>query len=396
MTGRAEGGWHRELAETERWFVQKGLPFFVEGRSITVDDLVHGRSLVVLVLAYFGSLLIAVPGDLPWTERLLYAGLGLLGLVAVWAVANLARRKRALERPRRVGVVEVVVFLLGPAVAVTVLRRDPDLVLAVLLADLTVLGVVAAAEVLDVAPIARWALARTFQEFSSLFRLVTRALPMLLLFTTFLFINTEVWQVASSLSTPVLWLAVAFFGLLAIGFLVARLPEEVAAVNDDIDPDVVRRAVAGTPLAGCLDELPGDLQAQPLARRQRINLLLVLLVTQMSQVLLLALSVWVFFLTFGRVAIEPDVINSWVGNGSPHYLPVLGELGFTQELLQVSIFLAAFSGLYFTVYAVTDANYREQFFTEITDELERAVGVRSAYLALQPGPPRGSADPHAP
>ena len=104
-------------------------------------------------------------------------------------------------------------FLLGPAVAVTVLRRDPDLVLAVLLADLTVLGVVGAAEVLDVAPIARWALARTFQEFSSLFRLVTRALPMLLLFTTFLFINTEVWQVASSLSTPVLWLAVAFFGL---------------------------------------------------------------------------------------------------------------------------------------------------------------------------------------
>ena len=117
------------------------------------------------------------------------------------------------------------------------------------------LAVVAAAEVLDAAPIARWALSRTFREVSSLFRLVTRALPMLLLFTTFLFINTEVWQVASSLSTPVLWLAVAFFGLLAVGFLLARLPEEVAAVNDDIDADMVRRAVVGTPLESCADDL---------------------------------------------------------------------------------------------------------------------------------------------
>lgn len=392
MTGTEEGAWRGELAETERWFVQKGLPFFVEGRSISVDDLVHGRSLAVLVLAYFGSLLLAVPSDVAWVERLLYAGLGLLGLVAVWAAANLARRQRALERPRRVGLVEVAVFTLGPAAAVAVLRRDPDLVLTVLLADLTVLLLVAAAEVLDVAPIARWALSRTFQEFSSLFRLVTRALPMLLLFTTFLFINTEVWQVASSLSTPVLWLAVAFFGLLAIGFLVARLPEEVAAVNDEIDPDVVRRAVAGTPLEGCLDDLPADLHAEPLARRQRVNLLLVLLVTQMSQVLLLVISMWVYFLTFGRVAIEGGVIESWVGNGAPHELPGLPGLGFSQELLQVSIFLAAFSGLYFTVYAVTDANYREQFFTEITDELERAVGVRAAYLALQPRPAPAAGD----
>jgi hypothetical protein len=103
----------------------------------------------------------------------------------------------------------------------------------------------------------------------------------------------------------------------------------------------------------------------------------------MSQVLLLAVSVWVFFLSFGRVAIRDSVITSWVGEDAPHDVPFLPGLGFSQELLQVSIFLAAFSGLYFTVYAVTDSTYRDQFFTEITDELERAVGVRSAYLALR-------------
>jgi len=172
-------GTQEDVRATERWFLDHGLPFFVEGRSITLDDLVRGRSLAVLVLAWFGSLLLAVPGGQSWGPRLVYAGLGVLVLVAVWAAANLARRQRALDRPSRVGLVEVAVFTLGPAAAVAVLRRDADLVLTVLLADVTVLLVVAAAEVLDAAPIARWALVRTFREVSSLLRLVTRALPTL-------------------------------------------------------------------------------------------------------------------------------------------------------------------------------------------------------------------------
>ncbi len=369
---------------TEDWFLGHGLPFFVEGRRITVNDLTRGRSVAVLATAYAASLLLAVPPERSWPARLGLAAVGLVALVAVWAVANLARRQRALERPRRVGVVEVTLFALGPATLVAVLRQDAGLTLTVLLADLTVLVVVAAAEVLDVTPIARWALVRTFAELGSLFRLVTRALPMLLLFMTFLFINTEVWQVSSALSRPVLWLAVAFFGLLALSFLLTRLPEEVAAVNDDLDPAVVRRAVRGTPLEPHLDDL-ADVRAEPLDRRQRTNLLLVLLITQAAQVLVLSIAVWAFFLVFGRVAIDDSVVSSWVGNGAPHFPRLLGDLGFSRELLQVSIFLSAFSGLYFTVYAVTDATYREQFFHEITNELERAVGVRAAYLALRRG-----------
>jgi hypothetical protein len=377
-------GHQRATAQTEEWFLRHGLPFFVEGRRISVDDLAHGRSVVVLALAFAGSLVVAVPPDRSWPVRLGLAAAGLAALVAVWAVANVARRQRALGRPSRVGVVEVTLFALGPAAVAGVLRQDADLTLGVLLADLTVLGVVAAAEVLDVGPIARWALVRTFAEVSSLFRLVTRALPMLLLFMTFLFINTEVWQVSSALSRSVLWLAVAFFGVLAIGFLLARLPEEVAAVNDDLDPAVVQRAVRGTPLEPHLDDLD-DVHAEPLDRRQRTNLLLVLLIAQAAQVLVLSVAVWGFFLAFGRVAIDDSVVHSWVGNGAPHFPRLLGDLGFSRELLQVSIFLSAFSGLYFTVYAVTDSTYREQFFHEITHELERAVGVRAAYLALRRG-----------
>ena len=49
----------------------------------------------------------------------------------------------------------------------------------------------------------------------------------------------------------------------------------------------------------------------------------------------------------------------------------------------MSIFLAAFSGLYFTVYAVTDTNYRQQFFAKIMRELARVVGARICYRELR-------------
>jgi hypothetical protein len=381
--GTAEpGGSHEDaVAATERWFLDRGLPFFVEDRAIDVNELTRGRSMLLLALVYFGSLLVAVPGDVDWPERLLSAAVGLVLLSAVWAVANLVRRQRALGRPQKVGITEVAVFALGPAAVVALFRQDADMVLATLLVDLTVLGVVAAAEVLDLVPIARWALLRTLRELGSLFPLVTRALPMLLLFATFLFINTEVWQVASALSAPVLWLAVAFFGTFAVLFLLARLPEEVDDIGDELPDDLVEKAVRGTPVAGVVAGR-GPLPLAPLSRKQRVNLLLVLLVTQLSQVLILAVSVWAFFLVFGRVAISESVITSWVGEGAPRQPPPLDWLGLSTELVQVSIFLAAFSGLYFTVYAVTDATYREQFFTAITDELERAIGVRAAYLDL--------------
>jgi hypothetical protein len=52
------------------------------------------------------------------------------------------------------------------------------------------------------------------------------------------------------------------------------------------------------------------------------------------------------------------------------------------ELFQVSVFLAAFSGLYFTVYAVSDNTYRTQFFGSLMKQLHRAVGVRTVYRCL--------------
>ena len=51
--------------------------------------------------------------------------------------------------------------------------------------------------------------------------------------------------------------------------------------------------------------------------------------------------------------------------------------------MKVSLFLASFSGFYFTVSAVTDETYRRQFFSVVESQLERAVGMRAVYLAMR-------------
>ncbi|CUR53876.1 conserved membrane hypothetical protein [metagenome] len=231
--------------------------------------------------------------------------------------------------------------------------------------------------------IARWAIRRTLGSLGLLVPLATRALPMLLLFMTFLFINTEVWQVASSLDGAVLGGAVLVFAVVAVGFLLGRLGEELDQFDDDITPTDVREHCQDTPFGDAEIEVAAQREdlaaAAQVTGLQKANLVLMLLVAQAVQVLLLVLAVFAFFVVFGAVAIDAQVIESWIGT-PPTYL--FGARPMSRELLQVATFLSAFSGLYFTVYAVTDSTYRQQFFTAIMRELGQVVSARVVYRSL--------------
>lgn len=237
---------------------------------------------------------------------------------------------------------------------------------------------------LGLRPIVLWAIWRTVGSFRLMFRLLTRALPLLLLFMTFLFINTEVWQVASEVSRGRLWLGVLLFAAIAIAFLLVRLPDEVHHVEDEAADDRLVECCRGTPLAAAAATLKGDAYPARLSRMPRANLVLVLLVSQLLQVLVLSLTVFAFFIVFGMLAIDNHVITTWLGPGHPDYLPSVEQwVPISQELFQVSVFLAAFAGLYFTVYAVNDSTYREQFFASLSRELEQAIGVYTVYETLR-------------
>jgi hypothetical protein len=297
-----------------------------------------------------------------------------------------------LRRSRLVAVAAVAV-LLGAAAGVLVgIRLGPA---AGVGAGMTVAGAALAGyAVLTLRAwlMVTWAVRRTFRSLGLLVPLVTRALPLLLLFVTFLFINAEVWQVAASLDGGVLWITVLLFGAIAVGFLLSRLPEELDSVDDEVEAQQLVDACAGTPLESAARDLAervdrvGAVDAEVVGL-QKANLVLVLLVAQAVQVLLLAVAVFGFFVVFGLVAMEPAVVGSWTTDGVVR--PINGPIGevtglrLSQELIRVSVFLAAFSGLYFTVYAVTDESYRRQFFSVVIRELERAVSARVAYRSLR-------------
>ena len=107
---------------------------------------------------------------------------------------------------------------------------------------------------------------------------------------------------------------------------------------------------------------------------ERWNLVLVLMVIQGIQMLLLALSVFIFLLAFGSLTMTTGVMTAWLGKS---------ESGLTVDLVKVSVFLSAFSGLYLTVSTLTDETYRGEFFGDVLYELRRAVGGRAVYLALR-------------
>jgi hypothetical protein len=315
---------------TEQWFLHHGLTYFVPEQRAHVRQALRARRVVPFLVVV----------------ALIATGAG--GAVA-WFADQLT---------------------LGPATLASFL------VLAALWYALTAL---------HAAPIVTWALARTFGSLRSLLPMTTRALPLLLLFITFLFINTEVWQVASNLSAGALWLTVLLFTVLAVGFLLVRLPEEVDRVDDDVDDRLLLEACRGTPLEEPCRELVEDPDADPAARAEvtgyeRWNLVIVLMIVQGVQVLLVTLTVFVFLMVFGSLIMTGPVMDSWLTSPT-HSIP--GITSISVALLQVSIFLSAFSGLYLTVSTVTDETYREQFFGGVTRELERAVGLRAVYLAVR-------------
>ncbi len=315
----------------EEWFLAHGLPYFVADERAAARAGLRTRRLVPLLVVLV--LVAAAAG-------------GLLG----WASRTYAA---------------------GPAVWLSIMF----------------LGLLCyAATALHARPILGFALSRTLGSVRFLVPMASRALPLLLVFVTFLFVNAEAWQMTSNLPFGTLWFTVLLMLGLAVLFLMTRLPEEVDRVDDQVDDAFIVRACAGTPLEEASREVADDPAIDPQDYAQvegfeRWNLILVLLVIQTVQVVLLSATVFVFFMLFGALVMDTKTQLAWTQLKTLDEVPGLSQVTFS--LMKVSLFLASFSGFYFTVSAVTDDTYRRQFFSVVERQLERAVGMRAVYLATR-------------
>ncbi|MEO6988338.1 MAG: hypothetical protein ABI239_06795 [Aquihabitans sp.] len=379
------------LEETERWFLRRGIPHFIE--DYRADEDVFTRAAPILMLVFLAEVAGAINLDWRWWQNLAAVVGGMIVAFGSWAMANRLRHRRPLQAPDQVGWWELSVFVLVPPLLPLLFGGQVGAAAITLLGNLVVLAVIYVVTSYGLIPMTRWALGRTIQQLGAVLGLFGRAMPLLLLFSVALFINAELWAVAGALDRALLVVTGGFFVLLGLGFLLLRLPGEVQSIDHDLTSDELVDACARSPLAEAVTTADlSDLSAvdTTLSRRQSGNVLLVLLFSQAVQVVLVTMAIGAFFFVFGLLAIRPEVVATWVGGvGTPEALTSWTwfdrEFVVTVPLVHVSVLIAVLGGFYFTVYVITDATYRQEFFTEVVGEVRQSLAVRKVYLALRAG-----------
>jgi hypothetical protein len=388
-------GFDRRAAEA--WFRWRGLPLVV--RRDERGSRVLQRSVPALVFVLLVDPLIAVVTrllDVPEAELArrmantayvflllaVIAGAVVVPLVAGWGASRWMRvlswsGRRLLAR----SVLLLNVVVLPFAEWWTGLRSHLWLSLAIT-AGVTALMLFAVW--VGAGSILAWGLRKAVTELGTVGRMATKALPLLVLVVMFAFFSAEMWQIADGLPRWRLWLVVALFAVLAVLFMAARLDEELRAMIDRVagdELDDLAGLLRGTPLAGAVDGPP--IRPLPLGRMERANITLVLFVAQLLQIVVLSVLVFCVLVALGALAINGPVIDSWLGAGHATVQGTLFgiALPLSRGLVQVSLFLAAFSGLYFAASAATDQHYRESFFEPLLTDVRVSLAARQVYLA---------------
>ena len=232
----------------------------------------------------------------------------------------------------------------------------------------------------------RWGARRSSGQLTGLGPLVAKALPLLLVFNTFLFVNAEVWEMAGTLDGAAYVVVVLTFFSLGAVFAVSRVPGFIRDENRFESWREVAELLEGTPAATV--ELPtSGATLDPLRPRQRFNIGLIGLFGQALQITLVVAALTGFFIFFGFMAITAETITNWTGLDA---VRVIADAGFgdrrlvlTEPLIRVSLFLGAFSGMYFTVVLTTDETYRTEFASDVGPEIRQILAVRTAYHVVK-------------
>ncbi|MDQ3729828.1 MAG: hypothetical protein M3355_09600 [Actinomycetota bacterium] len=349
------------LNEYERGFHRAGLPLFIAERSAATD--IFNRAAPLIGLVFFAEVLGGLNLDWsPWANVLALVG-SLALLLTGTVLLNRSRGRPAVAIPEDVEPIELVGFVIVPSVLPLIFGGQWVSALVTALGNLVLLGLIYAIVGLGLLSIVRWTMGRLAGQLRASLELFARAIPLLMIFSVVLFLTAEVWQVFSGVELAALGILTGLFIALGTSFLVARLPREVTALEREAGAD-----------------------AAPLDRRERLNVGLVMFVSQALQVLSVSVAIGGFFVALGVLAIDPEVTESWTG-GPPNGLIEFDLFGhesvLSEELLRVAGAIAAFTGLYFAISMLTDDVYRREFLEELTSEMRESLRERAEYLKLR-------------
>jgi hypothetical protein len=347
-----------EIAAYEQRFRRAGLPNLIEGYSATED--VFTRALPFLVLVFVVEMLGAI--NLTWDSVVANVAAllgGVVLMVGAFGVLNVVRGRPFASIPSKVGTPELVAFVVLPSALPLVFGGQWRSASVTLVGQALLLGIVYVVVAYGVFSIVRWAGARFVTQLRASLTLMVRALPLLLFFALVTFFTNEYWQMFATTRGVRFGVAIGLFAALGAAFLIVRIPSGVHELE--------REAHLAEPL-------------------QRVNVGIVIFVSQALQVLFVTAAVGIFFVVFGTLLVLPVIQQDWTGLPDPvrlYDLPVVGTtLGLTHELARVACGTAAFCGLYYTVAMMVDSQYRDELVTGITDGMRATFAEHEEYLRL--------------
>ncbi len=348
------------VEEYERQFRKAGLPLFIEDYSARED--VFTRAVPFLTFFFLLEMLNAV--QLRWSawQNLLAGFGGLIFLLLAFGLINRILGRKFFSRPDSVGRVELGAFVILPALLPLIFNQHLGEAALIVLQNIILLGLVYSVVGLGLISIIRWAATRVFSQLAASLSLAARAIPLLLFFSVVLFMTNEVWQVMSLTPRVFLLLLLGLIVLVDIAFITTRLPNEVRRLEDE------------------------SIAKGSLSRAQRLNVGLVVLVSQSLQVLIVTAATAIFYGTFGLLAVGSRVMEIWIGS-TGHELfsfDLFGEpIVVTEELILVTAAVAVLSGLYYSISIATDGTYRKEFLRELEEEMHETFQARQRYLQLK-------------
>ncbi len=379
------------------WFVENGVPHLMPNYSASED--IFTRMFRFLVLVTFAELFLTFTDDVDgWAQAGLFA-IGFAAVLATLTVVNLLRGRRWNQVPDDVGPLELAVFVLVPPVLRTVVTGHGGDFWQWMITNLAILAVAYLVTSYGLFPMIPWALRQLRSQFVGMANLFAKSLPLLLLFSAFLFVNAEIWQVAYRIPMPFFIAVVGFIVTIGLLFVVIGLRPELDDLNTFSSWAEVDELCANSPLAKIGHSMGEPLpHPRPLARRERFNLGLLMVVSQSIQIALVALMVAVFYVVFGLFTVGQETILQWTTMTEFTSIFEFSLFGspvvVTRPLLLVSGLIAAFSGLQFAVSLVTDETYRNEFSRDLRRDLRVLLAVRCRVSAdaEEQADPEGSTD----
>ena len=378
-------------ADTEVWLTHQGLPHLIENYSATQD--IFTRMTPFLIIVFFAEVGFGFGNRFSGWAQAEIIGIFFLVSIGSGVALNLIQKRHIFALPRRVGALEIGIFILVPSLLSMISATNRVVYSFATVAILNII-LVAGGYLLTsygVVPMLRWTLEFMWAQARDMVRLIARSLPMSLLFAGFFFLNTEMWQIASDYTPLFYAINIGMIVVSGLIFIFTRIPDEVMSLERFHSWEEVREIVSNTdsPLADVeLDEeiAKEEFAGVALSRGATSNIELLLLLSQVVRFLMAGLVIGVFFFLLGVFAIRRVVIEQWLRDD--HISEIWtgyifgGEIMLTWQLVAVSGFIASFASLQFVVTTMTDKDYREHFFTDMVTRLREVLAVRRQYLTL--------------